>query len=306
MSSSPPEATSRPVSLRAVSLADATACAELMRELEVSLGYPGAASPSELRDWWARADLDRDSWLFEQDGRPLAMAVLALHGDTADVGGGVRPDAAGTGLGSRLVALSEARARELDAIRVRSHGYEADAAGRDLLEARGYRPVRRFYEMAADLDGPPEEPVWPEGIRVEAFRPEDARAMHEALDEAFADEWGRVPMDFEQWRRLRVEEADTSLYFLARDGDQVAGVIRCEPEMRGMGWVGALGVRERWRRRGLGRALLLHALGAFHRRGQTRVGLDVDSENPHRASRLYERVGMVVQLAGVVYEKELS
>ena len=39
-----------------------------------------------------------------------------------------------------------------------------------------------------------------------------------------------------------------------------AGVARCETRRDGGGWVGALGVRKPWRRRGVGRALLLHAL----------------------------------------------
>ena len=59
-----------------------------------------------------------------------------------------------------------------------------------------------------------------------------------------------------------------------------------------MGWVSVLGVRPRWRRRGLASALLLHAFGEFHRRGRKRVGLGVDAENTTGAVALYERVGM--------------
>lgn len=69
--------------------------------------------------------------------------------------------------------------------------------------------------------------------------------------------------------------------------------------------MGALGVRPAWRGRGLGRALLVHAFGDFHRRGERRVGLGVDSENATGATRLYESVGMHVDQETVVWEKVL-
>jgi ribosomal protein S18 acetylase RimI-like enzyme len=58
--------------------------------------------------------------------------------------------------------------------------------------------------------------------------------------------------------------------------------------------VGTLAVRPRWRRRGLGEALLRAAFAALYERGRRRVGLGVDAENVTGALRLYERVGMRV------------
>ena len=60
----------------------------------------------------------------------------------------------------------------------------------------------------------------------------------------------------------------------------------------GLGWVGTLGVRPGWRRRGLGETLLRASFRALHERGLRRVGLGVDTENVTGALRLYERVGM--------------
>ena len=68
----------------------------------------------------------------------------------------------------------------------------------------------------------------------------------------------------------------------------------------------ALGVRRPWRGRGVGRALLLHTFGEFHRRGVDRVSLGVDAENPTGATRLYESVGMNTVLEQSVYEKSLA
>jgi mycothiol synthase len=302
MSSSPPEG----VTERPLSRADAEEAARLGRELEGALGLRAGTSAAELLDWWSTADLESDSWAFEEGGRMLAFAWFADHGGVFDGGGVVRPEALGRGLGARIVDLSEGRAPELGLSLVQNHVFAVDLPARRLLESRGYRDVRHFYEMVVELDEPPAPPVWPEGIEPRAFRPEDARAMYDALGDAFADEWGFVSMPFEDWNRRRIESSDTSLYFLAWDDLELAGVARCDPERRGMGWVGALGVRPTWRRRGLGRALLLHALGEFRRRGERRVGLGVDAANPTGATALYESVGMVVTTEDVVYERRLA
>ena len=73
-----------------------------------------------------------------------------------------------------------------------------------------------------------------------------------------------------------------------------------------MGWIRALGVRPRWRRRGLGTALLLHAFGALYARGQRRIGLGVDAENTTGAVRLYERAGMRAAWQADIYERKLA
>lgn len=64
-------------------------------------------------------------------------------------------------------------------------------------------------------------------------------------------------------------------------------------------------MREPWRRRGLGLALLRNAFRLFWDRGERRVGLGVDSDNPTGARRLYEHAGMHVAWRADVYEKRL-
>ena len=106
-----------------------------------------------------------------------------------------------------------------------------------------------------------------------------------------------------------VEEGlDLSLWFVAEDDGEVAGIALCKPfdGEEGLGWVRVLGVRRSWRRQGLGRALLLHLFGEFHRRGFHGVGLGVDAESLTGAHRLYESAGMRVYRRYDVYEKALS
>jgi ribosomal protein S18 acetylase RimI-like enzyme len=90
------------------------------------------------------------------------------------------------------------------------------------------------------------------------------------------------------------------------DGDEIAGVCLCRrdfSEDADMGWVGTLGVRKGWRKRGLGLALLQHAFNVFHQEGKLRVGLGVDAASLTGATRLYEKAGMNVARRYDNYEK---
>ena len=72
-----------------------------------------------------------------------------------------------------------------------------------------------------------------------------------------------------------------------------------------MGWIGTIGVRRSWRKKGLGLALLKYSFGEFYKRGTTTIGLGVDASNPTGATRLYQRAGMCAASEFVTYEKEL-
>jgi GNAT superfamily N-acetyltransferase len=132
--------------------------------------------------------------------------------------------------------------------------------------------------------------------------------VHAALDEAFADEWNFVSEPFEKWaaRRIDVPEFDPAQWFVVREGDEVVAVLREDPGRGDAAWVGALGVRSAWRKRGLGLALLNHAFVEFYRRGQPRAGLGVDAQNSSGATRLYERAGMRPAYEAVAFRKELT
>jgi len=53
------------------------------------------------------------------------------------------------------------------------------------------------------------------------------------------------------------------------------------------------------------KAMPVHFMGEFYRRGVRKVGLGVDSQNLTGATRLYERAGMPIALQHDTYEKEL-
>ncbi len=283
---------------------DAAAVAEVLVEDEIAHGYPGKVSGDDVLNWWRRTDLAMNSWAREQDGRLVALGWLERYGDDVEGVGIVHPDATGKGLGATLVEIAEHKAQELGGPRLRQITLGADDTARALFEGRGYRDARRHYVMAIVLDEEPPKPELPAGLAIKAFREEEARAFQAAAGEAFAEEWGFHTLPFDEWWSMRKDD-DKSLWFVIRDGGEIAALARCEP-MLGGGSVGMLAVRKPWRKRGLGRALLLHAFHEFRARGFTRASLGVDSENPTGATRLYESVGMRVESEHVTFEKELT
>jgi mycothiol synthase len=225
----------------------------------------------------------------------------------------VHPDAWGTGVAGALLEEAErwtaehGRAGDL----LRHFGVaEQDREVVDALRRAGYTPVRSSWEMRIDLDGrPPEPPTWPDGIAVRRARsPEDDAVVYETDMEAFEDGWDFGRMEYDAWRRWTVESPrfDPSLWFLASDAGEVAGICLSGPHRSGdpaWGWVDTLGVRKPWRGRGLGTALLRHAFVELHARGMRRVDLDVDTANESGAVRLYERAGMRAERRTETWEK---
>jgi mycothiol synthase len=279
----------------------------LWREAEEAVRGRSGVETADIRDWWKLVQLPTDSWLVEREGELCAGAQLIALREVPDFWGLVRPDQAGRGLGSALLALGENRARERGATKLHAGTFAESRAAAEFFERRGYRDVRHYYTMHVRLTEPP-VPVWPDGVRVERFRAEDARAFYDALNDAFADEWGWAPMEYGEWHRLRIEadDSDPSLWFVVREGEEIAAVVRNDPNRIGGGWVGAIGVRPQWRRRGIGLALLQQTFAEFYERGVADVRLGVDTQNSSDATRLYERAGMRVEAEDVIYEGELA
>jgi ribosomal protein S18 acetylase RimI-like enzyme len=116
---------------------------------------------------------------------------------------------------------------------------------------------------------------------------EDAMAVHSLLEHGYRAGGGSVAA-FEAWLPQMTGDAayDPELWFLAENRSVAVGAVVCWTS----GFVKDLVVRESWRGRGVGEALMRHALGAFLARGVTAVELKVHAEN-ERAVRLYGRLG---------------
>jgi mycothiol synthase len=238
--------------------------------------------------------------------------------------GRVHPAHEGRGVGSYLLTWAEQRARKalpLSAPELRvplwAFCNTIDTQAKQLFTNHGFSLLRHNLRMVIELDGPQSEPVFPEGITVRTVIPgQDEFPAFVASREAFEDHFGHVvrPLEeeFQTWqhRLSKSSDYDPSLWFLALDGDQIAGGSLCFARVDNdplFGWVASLSVRRPWRKQGLGLALLQQSIAEFSRRGFHKVGLGVDAQNLTGAVRLYEKAGMHPdpQHGMTIFEKEL-
>jgi len=185
-----------------------------------------------------------------------------------------------------------------------------------LLASRGFQPVRYFYRMRRDLSQPIPAGPLPEGFRFTRYTPELDQAMLDTFNESFRDHWGFQTVIREDWEKFFRQRAsfrpDLSLLVFdhARGKREVSGIsyniVDAEENARtGVkeGWIGDLGVRRPWRKRGLATAMLCESMRAFKAEGLDYAALGVDTENPTGALGLYEKLGFVAFRRMIVFDR---
>jgi len=305
--------------LRNAQWADLEPVAQLILDECIASGDPAiAVSADVLKQEWESPgfNLGTDAWVVTTEyGHVVGYeefvnryAHASLRGD-----GYVHPDFLGQGIGTTMLhALEERACKEMEQaapehrVFIRNGMSIGDKAACELHEYEGYKPIRFFWRMELELDGPPPAPSWPEGIELCPF---DIEAhdylLYRTHSEAFSDHWGHTPSPYEDWQHnMSPGTNDTSLWYVAWDGDQIAGYCLCKYRMDNA-WVGTMGVRRPWRKRGLGLAFLYHSFGEFYKQGHRNIHLGVDAASQTGATRLYKRAGMHVGAEYVTYEKEL-
>jgi len=312
------------LAVRPATMDDADAVTDLLNACSTAAVGRATSDADEQRSFWRSPYLNPETnCLVALDGDAVvgyASAWIEPPAVSVYASARVRPEAAGRGLGTYLAAwteeLARARARVvapegarivIQQVRPATH----TTAGR-LLEGRGYRDVRHSYRMRIELDGEPPEPQFPPGIEMQGFdRTNQLRTLVQAEKDIFRDHWGFVELDFEQdvkaWEQWIDDDPHhkPEIWFLAMDGDEIAGVCLCSDFMAEdpwMGYVESLGVQRAWRRKGLGLAMLHYAFRHFRREGKTSVTLDVDAQSLTGATRLYEKAGMHVEREDVTFE----
>jgi len=305
-------------SLRRPTIEDLKQTVEMIRASEKAENGRVRTTENDLRVRWSEDpnyDISVDGWLLIAPDGCIAGTIGVGHREVTRMhcGPKVHPDYAGLGLYAYLLELGLERACECvphapPDTRVTLNVYTSDKAveAYQALKSAGFTHVRSDWLMQIDMDQPPPEPVWGQGLELRPYAPEMLYSVYLADDEAFQDHWGYMPHVFEQWQKWnnQREGFDPSLWFVAFDGEEIAGIALCGYE-DGEAWIGELGVRRPWRKRGLGLALLHHAFGKFYRRGTHRVILNADSQNLTGAIRLYTHAGMRQVEQYDIYQLEL-
>jgi ribosomal protein S18 acetylase RimI-like enzyme len=234
--------------------------------------------------------------------------------------GHVLPEWRNQGIGRTMLRLNETRLHEIasthpnDGPRVLGSFVADSQKGQEsLLQEENYVAVRHFFDMVRPtLDDIPHTPL-PDGLEIRPVTPEHYRPIWNALEEAFTDHWGHTaPSENDYYAWLESPNFDASLWKVAWDGDQIAGMvinsINAKLNMsyaRRRGNTDPVAVRAAWRRRGVARALLVASLHELKARGMTEAALSVDTDSRFRALHLYERLGYQKTKRTTAYQKPM-
>ena len=295
---------------------DLPAMAELMTEGNRHDGVDWFPTVESLANDWSGTDgydAPRDTVILEAGGGAIGGARHSWREREGAIVHRmevwVRPSERRHGHGRRLLEWAEARARESVA---EGRGGPTELphffggfTGKEMpasvafAEAMGYAPLRFHVEMRRPIAGPIPEAPLPEGVEVRPVLPEHHRAIWDADAEAFEDHWDHVTVSEDDFVRFFAEpHIDTSLWQVAWDGDEVAGlvinaIVAHENELTGrkVGWLDSVATRRPWRRRGLAGALIARSLRVLGERGMEVAALGVDTQSPTGALSLYESFG---------------
>jgi ribosomal protein S18 acetylase RimI-like enzyme len=233
----------------------------------------------------------------------VGWATVASGRADADV----HPAWRGRGIGSALLAWTEAQARASGNGRLQQIVTDADEGANRLLERAGYRIHHTSWILRMTLGPTPPDVIVPAGITIRAYRPDDAPAVYRVIEDAF-NEWpDRQPTDFAAWSAHVLGHASFSpqLSRVAVDGDELVGAALTDDYPgQDEGWVQQVATRASHRRRGIARALLQSVFAGFHARGRRRVGLSTGSHMG--ALEPYERIGMRIRRSYTAWQKEMG
>jgi len=317
------------IELRPASTDDIEPIAALVRRAEAHDGIPRVLATEELREdlCAAHVDLAADTLVAVRDGELAGWAFVwnppAEHRlDRAELIGEVAPEHRRRGVGPALLDWSLARARERLCgrthalprfIRVNAFDWLDDRA--HLYRRSGFHAVRWHDELIRSLDDLPSVAV-PAGVRLLPWpddRDEEIRAVRNA---AFADHWGSTVIGPHQWHGFAYGHgARPDLSVVAVDDDTGALIGMCAnhayPEDEAVtgrrdAWIANIGTVRAARGRGVASAMLAWSMTAFAEAGFSHARLDVDTENPTGAARLYRNLGFEPLHRSITYEIEVS
>jgi ribosomal protein S18 acetylase RimI-like enzyme len=249
-----------------------------------------------------------DGWLvLGRDGLPAGYATAFGLGDCHEVQ--VEVASQDPAVAAWLLDQAMDRAREMGRERghaeiiLDSFAYRADESLGALLAGHEFASGTTYHRMRIDHTGPVAVAGMPADVVLQrgAFDDASRRAAHEVIIDSFRDQFGFVVRPHDEW----VEALDASSTFswsqltVLEVNRRAVAVRVCSDDFvqtDNCGYIRMLGVVKRFRGRGLARFLLHDAFALDAAAGRAGTILNVDTNNPTPALRLYQSVGMTPTL----------
>jgi mycothiol synthase len=174
-------------------------------------------------------------------------------------------------------------------------------SAKTLASRLGFQFIRYFYELKLDLDNSQLPNPEPGEYRIRSLRPDEAEILTQLQNRAFADSWGFNPNTTDEIAyRINLSSCSPKNILLAYLENRPIGY--CWTRMmieenttadRMKGEIHMLGVDPEFRKKGIGRNVLMAGLAELNRRGVTIVELTADGTDAV-ALGLYKSVGFQV------------
>ncbi len=258
----------------------------------------------------------------EFDGRPVGIVHAKVDKLREEKKGyipfDVPPESRGRGIEHRLLetGLKELKARGMITAQASVDSREVDYVGP--LEGLDFKQVRVISMMEMDLADVSQNIGENRQVSVRPLqkdREEDIKLLTWLSNETFKEHFDSRPDTIEEVRHFLFSDLyydkAKDIFFAELDGESVgyigAGIdekYNLEKNVQ-RGDVFTIGVLKKYRRRGVGARLMLHALEALRAKGMTKATLGVDDYNPTKAIRLYEKVGFKVKKKDLIFQKVL-
>ncbi len=289
--------------MRAATRSDVPAIAALIAACEIGNDGVAEVHPSDVEQSFDLAENEAGVIVVESPDHLVGWATVAGGRAEADV----HPAWRGLGIGTALLAWTEAQASASGATGVQQVTTNSDEAARLLFERRGYHPHHTSWVLRMQLTDEPPDVVVPVGIAIRPYGSDDAAATYRVIEDAF-NEWpDRQPQEFASWSAhvLAHPSFAPGLSRIAVDGDELVGAALVDDyEDQDEVWVQQLATKASHRRRRIARGLLQSVFAAVHDSGRRLVGLSTGSHMG--ALEPYERIGLRIRRSYTAWQKDLN
>jgi mycothiol synthase len=210
----------------------------------------------------------------------------------------IHPQARDTDLPPTLITWAETQLQaqaQNRPTRLRIHAAENDTYRNKLLESWGFTLTRYFFSLSRSLLDPIPKPQIPSSFTLRTSQGlAEMTTLQDLYNQSFRDHWNFHPVPLSQLRyEIDRPQYRNDLNLLAITPDQTP-VAFCYSKILSdptTGEIAVLGVLPAYRRRGLGRSLLLESLQRLQGAAVITAKLGVDADNLSGAVKLYTSVG---------------